>query len=408
VTKLLLISLLALVSCTGSRNGPTGGGKPEWFPDPTVAIHVSELTVTVNVWVRLRESDVLFQRTDRLEEFKAGLQVHASVLTADRKPVLVDSTSVSVQPQRSSSGDGYIILPVALQEPAKGRYKLRLTITDFNRHESRSFSYVLNTLPESHQRLVFLDATTFEPVFDQAQPGQEIMVEGCSGSTTCYIGEIPADYSYPSPPFSDKPHRVKQPWNFRPYSGELMQFRDSVIYLACRDTASRQGSVFVHLTPTYPLASTGKALISPLRYLTSQQEFETLSKHPDPETAAREFWQKMAGTEDSDRAKRTQLVFTRRVEEANRRFGGTREGFLTDRGMMYLILGEPNRISRRDDREIWVYGEDRTSFMTVLTFDRVHSPPLSPDYILKRGPLLKPLWYRAVDTWRSGHPFVYF
>jgi hypothetical protein len=101
-------------------------------------------------------------------------------------------------------------------------------------------------------------------------------------------------------------------------------------------------------------------------------------------------------------AKRTISVFYNRVEEANRLFTSYKEGWKTDKGMIFIIMGPPDRVQRSKDREVWVFSQ-RANFSEInFTFNRRPNQFVDDYYELQRYVEYQPIWYPMVEAWRTG------
>lgn len=93
-----------------------------------------------------------------------------------------------------------------------------------------------------------------------------------------------------------------------------------------------------------------------------------------------------------------------RIEEANLFFSGYKEGWKTDRGMIYTILGPPIYVDKRVGLEIWHYSYGARDPTNTFVFERAIQQGEDPfeTYILQRRPYYQHEWSRAVDRWRDG------
>jgi len=154
--------------------------------------------------------------------------------------------------------------------------------------------------------------------------------------------------------------------------------------------------------PDFPGQSTAPELIDPLLYLTTAAERQQLRQAADPKRAVDRFWLASAG---GDQAQGRDYIrrYYGLVTLANELFTGHKAGWLTDRGLLYVVLGAPTsvrRLSSGDER--WIYDAlDRTGRPTSFTF-RPRPSTLAPDnYELVRRPEYQTLWYAAVERWRK-------
>jgi GWxTD domain-containing protein len=169
------------------------------------------------------------------------------------------------------------------------------------------------------------------------------------------------------------------------------------------DTADNKGfSVFV-LDESYPYVGSSSDMLRPLRYITSLQEYERISKATNVRQAIERFWKDAAS--DRERARDAIRIYYGRVENANRHFTAQVEGWRTDRGLVHIIFGIPTTIYRSDLSETWVYGEENNMLSLTFTFTKRENPFTNNDMILDRDPTLKGAWYRNVESWRNGRVY---
>jgi len=95
-------------------------------------------------------------------------------------------------------------------------------------------------------------------------------------------------------------------------------------------------------------------------------------------------------------------TYYNRVITANKLFTCHKEGWQTDRGMIYIVLGPPMNTVQEPDKEIWNYprsglpGNDRFVFLkSTLPYDYNH-------FELIRNQEFKPIWMANVESWRTG------
>ena len=152
---------------------------------------------------------------------------------------------------------------------------------------------------------------------------------------------------------------------------------------------------------SFPGQSTAPEVIEPLRYLTTNAERQALLKAPEPKRAIDRFWLDAAG---GDQARGRDLIrrYYSHVTAANELFTGHKAGWLTDRGLLYVVLGPPQSVRRLPSgEERWHYDQaGRQGEAVAFTF-RPRPSTLAPDnYELVRRPEYELLWYAAVEQWR--------
>jgi GWxTD domain-containing protein len=134
--------------------------------------------------------------------------------------------------------------------------------------------------------------------------------------------------------------------------------------------------------------------IRQLRYIATQAEIDSmLAKPTDAERRAtfEQFWQQHDPTPGTLRNEAFEEYFAR-VEYANRNFRSYTEGWLTDMGMVYIVLGEPSRVERRvnpyDNRSIVIWTYDRLSrryiFIDNTGFGDYRLSPSTPFFLTEK------------------------
>ena len=152
----------------------------------------------------------------------------------------------------------------------------------------------------------------------------------------------------------------------------------------------------------YPALTTAAELIEPLRYLTTSQERQRLTDAPDPKRAVDKFWLDIA---QGNQKLGKDLIrrYYGRVTAANRLFAAHKAGWLTDRGLLYVVLGPPPGVRRLfNGEERWYYPDGGVSGGPISYTFRPRPSTFAPDYYeLVRRPEYELLWYAAVEKWRT-------
>ncbi len=90
--------------------------------------------------------------------------------------------------------------------------------------------------------------------------------------------------------------------------------------------------------------------------------------------------------------------YFRRVELANLYFISYKEGWKTDRGMIYLIFGVPDEVSVNDGSETWYYSTTKSRF-TFVKSGSVYDPE---NHVLLRDKRFMEPWFSTIDLWRKS------
>ncbi|MBI3512085.1 MAG: GWxTD domain-containing protein [Bacteroidetes bacterium] len=185
----------------------------------------------------------------------------------------------------------------------------------------------------------------------------------------------------------------------------------------CKFTFSKEGFYFFSAQPEtnngytisvfnsgFPEVTVAKELLYPLRYLTMRDEYMKMDTAVNTKKAVDEFWLNCTGSEE--RAREVIRNFYNRVGAANDLFTVEREGWKSDRGMIYLIFGPPGNVYRTSGTETWLYGNETGMGNLTFVFDHSTTNTFSNcDFELERNEVFKSAWISAVDSWRQGHVF---
>lgn len=167
---------------------------------------------------------------------------------------------------------------------------------------------------------------------------------------------------------------------------------------------TKEGVTFFIYESSFPKIKNAEQMVLATRYIMAKKEFDNCINSADKKVAIDAFWLEIAGS--NERAKELIKRYYGRVQEANRLFTSYQEGWKTDRGMIYIVFGAPNKVSTRKNGEIWTYGEVGNPSSVVFTFEKVSNPFTDNDFYLERNEFLKMPWYQAVDMWRQGRIYI--
>ena len=204
-----------------------------------------------------------------------------------------------------------------------------------------------------------------------------------------------------APAFSEAQARVSAVMRvdsvFRVPRNERMNFTTKGLYLIQKDTTAVEGVAF-RVEEDYPQYAKIANLAGPLIYITTRQEYDRLEQTNGNKRAFDRIILSIAA--DTDRARILMRNYFRRVELANRFFTSYKEGWKTDRGMIYIIFGLPDEVFRFEDREVWNYDNER--FDVRFTFSRSSSLFDPDNYVLIRDKKYEQTWYEVIDLWRNA------
>ncbi|ELR71242.1 hypothetical protein C900_02857 [Fulvivirga imtechensis AK7] len=171
------------------------------------------------------------------------------------------------------------------------------------------------------------------------------------------------------------------------------------LYLLQLDSTSDKGFSFRLENKYYPKLARLEHLTEPLIYITTREENLKLKDINGDKREFDKFWLDL--TNSPERARTIIKNYFDRVEQANRLFTTYKEGWKTDRGMIYIIFGPPDEVNKNINGESWTYLASPA--LPKLNFEFIRTETIfAPTYALIRDKSYANIWYRAIDLWRKG------
>ena len=173
------------------------------------------------------------------------------------------------------------------------------------------------------------------------------------------------------------------------------------LYYFVSDTTDQFGLGLMATDTRFPRMTRPERLVKPLLYMSTGTEIAELNNTKEAKKSLDRYWLSlMAGNEEV--AKQAIRAYYNRVEDANQLFTTYKEGWKTDKGMIYIILGSPDRVQRSRDREVWVYNRRNNLSEVNFTFNKKQNQFVEDHYELVRYSEYQPIWYPIVEAWRTG------
>ncbi|NJO69855.1 MAG: GWxTD domain-containing protein [Bacteroidetes bacterium] len=177
-------------------------------------------------------------------------------------------------------------------------------------------------------------------------------------------------------------------------------FPDEGLYYVQSDTTQQDGLYLMNFGTHFPKIKTPEAMLEPLEYITTTVEYKKIKADSNIKLAIDNYWLKLSGNTDVSRE--LIRVYYTRVFYANYYFTSFKEGWKTDRGMIYIIFGQPNFITKNAESEIWEYYNTQDGNTVEFIFNKTPSPYTINHFVLQRNEYFNGFWRQAVDTWRDG------
>ncbi len=160
-------------------------------------------------------------------------------------------------------------------------------------------------------------------------------------------------------------------------------------------------------SPNYPSVKNPRELALPLVYLMNDKDHQKLMSIKSDDSlkiAIDRFW--LENIQNSAMAKNVISLYYERVEEANKFFSNFKEGWKTDRGMVYILFGPPLDTYQRLRGVRWSYKYNQTdpeyTYYFRSTKTKTEHYPFD-HYVLQRENRYFRIEYRIRQLWLSGN-----
>jgi GWxTD domain-containing protein len=364
------------------------------------------------LYIKLFTQELLFNQANREGKYMGSLKVHyelREVINGNDSETIADSATISYSLDRNAIKDVFFAsIPfIAFQDKI---YSLKVNTTDQLRNKSSiSFLEVDKSSVNTAQNFKVISFRTGYPSFNKVFNSNEVffITYARRQIDTIYVKYYRNTFPLPRPPVtnltSTRPEFI--PDSIFPYL-----YRDTIsyrlpyegMYHIQVDPKQQGGLTLFNFGDSYPRVTTIDEMIGPLAFLTSTVEFNDLINQTNKKLALDNFWLQTTGNVETSRE--LIRIYYNRVFFANYYFSSYKEGWKTDRGMMFIIYGPPNALTKAAETEIWTYYRKRGKEPLRFTFSKVSNPYSDNDYQLERD-FVTSMWLQAVQDWRKGKVF---
>jgi len=359
------------------------------------------------VFVLYNLSYLLYEKPLKSKFFEANYSFSYSLFSSYESNEVIDSATFFLSDSLNFRKNIQLLFDFEVNAASHADYLLEIEFNDLNRNTSylipknvnkTSFSSPQNFLPvDKNDQVIFTD---------WFGKNEQIRIL-CKDKMldTLYVRFYRREFPIAIPPYSLKPtpsyeYAADDIFSMQVSDGvsEILEYPEKGFFHFQSEPSVQDGLTLFQFAADYPEITDPKQLVPPLRYLTTNTEFKKLIHAPDPKAAVDSFWIETAGNEE--RAVELIRDYYSRVEDANWYFTSFKEGWKTDRGMTYIVMGKPQTVFRSGEIETWIYGEQGNRVSLTFDFVKAVNPFTDNDYILRRRPEFKSPWFIAVDYWR--------
>lgn len=360
------------------------------------------------VYYRVSTDNLMFKRIDTTQDFYANLIVACKVLPDINSRSIIDSSSVGMSFKYPAIGqdkfvDGYFSLKI---KPTNFAY-LDLWVVD--NYKNLKYSHPCNIDKKnsgvSQYYLVYGSDNKIN-YNDHFFAGDKVRIESnANQEALVYIDCFFKDFGPALPPFSvaktdEFKYKPDSSFTLKLEKGAELVMPRKGFYHVRTSNEQTQGLSLFTFERAYPAISDVNEMINCTRYIMNKVEYENCKNSTDKKNSIDNFWLAIGGS--NERAKELLKKYYNRVQAANKAYTSYTQGWKTDRGMIYVIFGEPGNIYRSKTEEIWIYGPENDANSLKFIFRRTENPFSNNDYVMQRSFVYQAPWYDMVDTWRQG------
>ena len=290
-----------------------------------------------------------------------------------------------------------------VKTPERIRYKL---VADFvnTRYEIRKrfLCDIKNTAGFNDDKYI-LKTLSDEVLFTNVVPaGQTLRVQRAADCSSYVDVEFYEAKDYVSlPPYLSSPQKSPNIPDsvFRYVFGDVLRLDEPGLYAFGSTDKNEKFGIVVSGNKSFPTVTRVAEMLEPIKMICTEREYERIDSSANLKRSIDAFWLGLSKNEKN--AKEQVRVFYSRVALANMLFSCREEGWRTDRGMIYIMLGPPSVVNITPTSEEWTYGGGRG---TVFTFENYSG--IKNDFMMLRSNTYQSVWQQVLTTWRSGKIFT--
>ena len=413
---ILLGSIAVFWGCTSSKGYQTSDVSyaykaNELAPRPEFVVHhLSDAQSTVHY--RINSQDLLYMRSSEDNSYRSNFSIRFELIPSFEDISILDSGYIHVEDVSDSPPLKALVGKFDLNTDHDGRnnFVLRLVMTDNNRQVEFQNFIRIDKVSRLSSNYFLLSDTIGNVIFkNHIATNTPFRLSYAGGRAEKYfVSYYSRDFPLAMPPYSagsDDSFELKPDTTFEVPTGQALAFDDRGFYHFRLDTNAWDGFTIYSFYDEFPFIAKIEHLAPPLRYLTTKKEFDNLMEQLDDPKALKlavdDFWLNRTGSVERSRV--MVEAFYRRVQEANIYFSSYLEGWKSDRGIIYIVYGPPNKVYRSSAGESWIYGDENSSLSYYFNFLRVKNPFTDNDFALNRMPAYRYGWGQAIESWRNGH-----
>ena len=415
ISKIIwVVFTLSLIGCASSKKADHNNLAHLYQKDGVVlkpmfyVYHKSPETSTIYFQA---SSDQLLYKLDQEDQETFYANYKASYVLYDSYEFenILDTGSIVYHDEKRSQQTRVFVneFDISTGNRASDLLVLKVVLTDLNRKLSYHNFLTINRKDiQDRQNFILKSPNGRIHFMNHMLSDEPFILENNTGATEYFVRQYNRNFPLATPPYIDsKDMQFKYAADkvFKVNTTDTLSLKEPGFYHFQLNENSKEGFTVYVFHDEFPFINHKEQLAKPLRYLTSQAEYDIMTKQNTVDSLKYQvdkFWLKSAGS--PVRGKDLVRDYYNRIQQANMFFTSYLEGWKTDRGIIYAVLGPPSKVSRDLNTETWVYGNEMSTLDMTFTFVKLYNPFSNNDYALAKLNKYRYPWGQAIDAWRHG------
>jgi GWxTD domain-containing protein len=412
---ILISGVLIAISCKSSS---TARKNENLYKQNNIDIEVSYVVCHENdsvsrLYYSINNKELVYKKNPDDSLYTAELKLFYRLLPSVNSKQVLDTATLVIKDRQVAVIRGMVTGSKTIKIQQGSKAWLDLELRDINRKAYNHSELAINKLSRTNAQNYLLKNTDSSLIYSAYINGSRTVVLSNQRilDRTLFVHYKKADSQLPPPPFSVKETAVAAIQYDSVFTLQktmdnwfVLDVGKQGIYFLSADSSDRSGCTIYCVNPDFPKVTSHGQMIESIRYITSKDEYGDLLKATNKQDAIEKFWISIGGNQE--RAKGLIKKYYERVQESNKKFSSYKEGWRSDRGMIYIIFGPPQYVYQGEDQESWIYGNSGAPGALRFEFSRVNNQFSDNDYVLDRNVFFKDPWYLAVDAWREGRIYL--
>jgi GWxTD domain-containing protein len=359
------------------------------------------------LYFRINSDELHYVKRADDKNFKAGLSVKYMILPSYNSTRIVDSASVVIIDSLYFETGKFIKDSIIFKAPQGFNYILHLSLYDHNRKVEQNTVYrIVKSGYYSIQNFKLYNESG-EMLYSPSIPNASDITLMHRSKSNFKLNALHFENNFKParPPFAESTTEAEELVANKSYT---IDFSNGESTLNIKETGHFHfffendtigGFSINYFHNGYPKITNHNEMLYPIRYLVSNTEYNAISGSDDLRSAIDRFWVSIAG--DPIRAKSLVSRYYNNVQLSNIYFSSYKEGWKTDRGMIYTIFGAPDIVLFNDNIETWHYKDTWRIAELQFEFKKMPHKFFENNYILVRKGEYRNPWYLGIDNWRK-------